>query len=309
MTKAQKHKSGPVQRPDPVDNVSGILSMLAAQALLVGSDTCIKLVSSAISPWQFMAMRGVLTVVLMAAIVVGSGAWRHFGALAQPIVLVRSIIEALIALLFITAIAKLTLAEITVLVQTAPLILTILSAWVLAEKVTGAAWLAAVIGLGGVILVTQPETRGVSPEAWMALAVAALLAVRDLLTRRINPQTPSSIVAFGTSVVVCVLGWAGTPFQPWAPTGPFVLAGVFGSAVFVSVASFFMVRAFRNVDVSVVSPFRYVVVIWAMLAGALVFGDLPNAQALAGGAVIVFSGLALFGPRSSAVVPQDRSPS
>lgn len=286
--------------PASPDNVAGIRAMLIAQLLFVSSDSFIKIATSSISAWQFMAVRGGFTIALMIVIVIASGGWRRFLTIVQPLVLFRAVLEAGIAVLFISALANLALGEITVILQATPLILTVLSFWLLAERVTLAAWTSAIVGLGGVVLVVQPDVQGISFAAVLALAAAILAAVRDLVTAQLQANTPSSVVGLATAAMVCALGWAGVPFASWVPMTADLWTAAIGSAVLVSLATLFMIRAFRNVDVSVVSPFRYVVVIFAMGAGAMVFQERPNLHALAGAAVIVLSGLALLETRTPA---------
>lgn len=287
------------------DNAAGIRAMLIAQLFFVSSDSFIKFATSSISAWQFMAIRGGFTIGLMFLLVIASGGWRQFPAIFQPLVLLRAVLEAAIAVLFITALANLPLGEITVLLQATPLILTILSCWLLAERVSLAAWTSAIVGLGGVILVVQPDVQGISYAAVLALAAAILAALRDLVTVRLQKNTPSSVVGLATAAMVCALGWAGVPFVPWAPMAAGLWTAAIGSAILVSLATLFMIHAFRNVDVSVVSPFRYFVVLIAMVAGAAFFQERPNLQALAGAAVIVLSGLALLETRAPARAAPD----
>jgi len=116
-------------------------------------------------------------------------------------------------------------------------------------------WLAVAIGFVGVALVIQPSGQGINIYAISALLCAIFVAFRDLITRRLHDNIPTAIVTFGATLSVCVAGFAGAPFQEWQPISLYGGSLLAASAILVSVANMFVVRAFRGVDVSVVSPF------------------------------------------------------
>jgi drug/metabolite transporter (DMT)-like permease len=285
---------GFMTNPPANANVQGIIALLGAQILLVGSDTFIKLASSSIPATQLMAYRGPISIAVMLAIVVTAGAWRRIPGAVSPRVLARAMLEAVIALMFITALAGLALGDITAILQATPLVLTALSIFILGQRAGMFEWATVFLGFLGVLMIVQP---GANTGAWLAglaFLTAVLIAFRDILTRTLDPSIPSSVVALATTVAVCLLGWAGAPFQTWNPMTPLLWGYVTGTAILVAAANLLMVRAFRGVDIAVVSPFRYAVVVWAMAAGYAVWGDRPNLLALGGVCLIVVCGLALM---------------
>ena len=272
-------------------NMRGIVSLLAAQALFIGSDTVIKLAGEMMPPTEIMAVRGVMAVLLMGAFVAATIDAKRWRMAARPIVVGRSTLEAFLAFLFVVALPHLPLGDITVIGQVTPLALTVLSAVVLGETVGWRRWLAIAIGFVGVLLVIQPSGEGVNVYAIIALFVAVLVAVRDIITRRLDHAIPTALVTFGATLSVCFAGFVGAPFEEWKPLTPYGFALLAASATLVSVANMFVVRAFRGVEVSVVSPFRYVAVVWAVLFGFLIWRDVPNALAIVGTLIIIASGL------------------
>lgn len=275
---------------DPAVNLRGIIAMLISQALFVTSDMLIKLAAETLPATQIMAVRGVIAVGLMIGVVLATAGVGQLRAGGQPLVILRAVIEAIIGVMFIVALAHLTLGEITTILQATPLILTAFAA-ILGEVVGWRRWSAIVIGFIGVVCVVQPSVEGISPYAGLALGVATLVAVRDLITRRINPATPVVVISFVTTLAVCLIGFIGAPFETWVEVSLRNGFLLFGSAALVSGANIFMVRAFRGVDVSVVSPFRYVAVIWAIVMGFAVWRDLPNTLGIVGTLIIIASGL------------------
>jgi drug/metabolite transporter (DMT)-like permease len=124
-----------------------------------------------------------------------------------------------------------------------------------------------------------------------ALIMALLVVARDLATRFMDPSVPTGVVTFTSTVIVCLMGFAGFETQPWAPLTANAVSLLAASAVLVTLGIVFIVIAFRDVEVSVVSPFRYSAVLWATLYGYLLWNEQPNDLALVGTALIVLAGL------------------
>lgn len=278
-------------KPTSADNFRGITALLISQSLFITSDSFVKSVSEIVPATQIMGVRGVMAVTMAALVLfytVDRSKW-HFAF--TPGVALRALLEAISAGLFILSLPHLTLAAITVIMQITPLTITLLSALVLHEHVGWRRWLAIVIGFIGVILVAQPGSEGFTYYSVSAVLVALIISVRDLLTRRLDPAIPTASITLSTTLSVCLLGFATMPLQEWQPLSLELLAMMFASAALVTLANIFIIRAFRGVDISVVSPFRYFGVVWGMLLGYLVWSDVPNLLAIAGTILIVASGL------------------
>jgi drug/metabolite transporter (DMT)-like permease len=272
-------------------NLRGIVAILCGQALFVGSDSVVKLAGETMPATQIMAIRGLIAVALMAVYVAATTDLERWRLLLRPLVVIRATLEAALAVLFLLALPHMPLADITVTQQIVPLVLTVLSAVILGEAVGWRRWAAVVIGFAGVAMVLQPTGEGFNVYAILALLCALFVAFRDLLTRKLHDAIPTSIVTLGSTISVCLAGFVGAPLQNWQPLSLYVAALLAASAILVSVANMFIVRAFRGVEVSVVVPFRYAAVVWATLLGFVIWGYIPNALAIAGTVIIVASGL------------------
>jgi drug/metabolite transporter (DMT)-like permease len=272
-------------------NMRGVVAVLIAMALFVLSDSVVKLAGEMMPATEIMAVRGVMAVVIMGGVAVATVNAARWHLIAQPRVVVRAVLEAVVAVLFLVALPHLPLADITAIQQVTPIVLTLLSAVVLKEDVGWRRWLAVGTGFAGVVLVIQPTGEGINWFALSALGCAALVAVRDLVTRRLDPAIPTALVTFTTTLSVCIAGFAGGPLETWTwPTG-YGLVLLAASAVLVSLANVFVIRAFRGTQVSVVAPFRYAGVLWAIILGFLIWGHVPNALAIVGTVILVASGL------------------
>ncbi|MEQ1753140.1 MAG: DMT family transporter [Micropepsaceae bacterium] len=277
--------------PTSTDNFRGILALLLSQALFVTSDSLIKMAGATLPATQIMALRGVIATALAASVLIMTVDRSRWRLALQPMVALRAVLEAISAALFILSLPHLTLAAITVLMQITPLTITLLSALVLGAHVGWRRWSAIITGFIGVLLVAQPGSESFSFYSITAIAVALIISVRDLITRRLDPQIPTAAVTLSTTLSVCVLGFAGMPLQAWQPLGLSAMGLLAASAILVTTANIFIIRAFRGVDVTVVSPFRYFGVLWGLLLSYMIWSDTPNLLALAGMLLIVGSGL------------------
>jgi drug/metabolite transporter (DMT)-like permease len=278
-------------RPTSADNTRGILALLLSQGLFVSSDSFVKLAGATMPATQIMALRGLMAVTLAAVVLVLTVDRSKWKLAAQPLVGVRAALEGTSAALFIISLPHLTLGDITVFMQFTPLSITLLAALVLGERVGWRRWAAIVTGLVGVILVAQPGGSSFSIYSVSAITVALLISVRDLVTRRLDPAIPTPAITLTTTMSVCALGVLGSPLQEWQPVQSHALWLLAGSAVLVTAANVSIIRAFRGTDVTVVSPFRYFGVLWALVLGYAIWRETPNLLAMAGTVLIVGSGL------------------
>lgn len=279
--------------PTPAENARGILAMLAAVTLFVVNDALIKLASAVFPVGQMMAVRGLMAAMLAFGIVLAMGEGTRLRLLAQPLVGLRALLEAVIAFLFITALAVIPLADATAILQATPLILTAILVAFGLEQVGWRRFLAILTGFVGVLLILRPGGAGFDVAFLYALAAAVLVAVRDLVTRLIRGDVPSIVIAFGTTVGVglagLVVGVAGG--ERWQGLARPETGLLVGAAVLVVSANIALVMAFRRAEISVVSPFRYASVLFALLIGVVVFADVPDLTAMLGFALVVGAGL------------------
>ena len=275
----------------PPDNRRGILAMLCAMLMFVSSDTLVKIVSADFPPTQVMAVRGVFAGAFALGLVMLSGEGAKLSGALAPRVLARSGMEAAVCFLFFTSLAKLPIATITTIGQAAPIILTLMAVALGIEQVGWRRWSAILVGFAGVLLVVRPSPAGFDLYAILALASAALVAARDLFTRFIPTTIPSTVVTLSTAVMVALAGFVLGVTEEWQPVLRAPTLYLAASGVLVTFGSLGIIIAFRGSDVAVVGPFRYSVIVLAILIGYFVFGEWPDELAVAGTALIVGSGV------------------
>lgn len=272
----------------------GVIAMLTGMGFQVVNDVIVKLVAARLPASEIMALRGVLAIAVALAVIVALGQHERLKALGNPLVALRSVLEAFACLSYMTALAQLGLAEFTSMIQATPLIITALAVMLGWQRVGWRRWAAVALGFVGVLLIAKPSAEGVNAYAALALLSAGLMAVRDLVTRKIPDAAPSMVVTLGATIAVTVVGLgSGAAGSGGAWIMPSALdAGLIAvAAVLVVACNMTIVLAFRMGDMTVVGPFRYSVILGSLALGAAVWGDVPDALALVGSALIVASGL------------------
>ena len=274
-------------------NRQGILWMVLAMTAFMGNDALVKAVGARVPAAQLIVVRGVVAILLILLVA------RHMGVLGQVRslwhrgVLARAGCEGVATFMYLAALFHLPLANVTAINLSSPLLVALLARLVLGEAVHLGRWLAIGLGFAGVLLVVQPQPGQFNLYAWLAVLATLLYSVRDLLARGLPPALPSILVTLATAATVWLLAGAvlvvqGVVPMAWRDVGLLALA-----SVFLSTGYFAVIAATRHAELSVVAPFRYVGLLWALLLGWVFWGDVPNGLAQAGMLCLVVAGLAM----------------
>ncbi|MGY4571164.1 drug/metabolite transporter (DMT)-like permease [Bradyrhizobium sp. USDA 3256] len=269
--------------------------MAAAMASFTVNDTITKAVSAELNIGEILLVRGLVAMVLVAALAWYRDALRSFSVLLIWPVGLRVLGEIGGTLTYLSAIAQIPLANASAIFQALPLVITLGAALVFGEPVGWRRWLAIAAGFIGVLVIVRPGAEGFSQAALLALASVGFCAVRDLATRRIPKHLPTVFITLLTTVTVTTAGAVVlVPLGGWrAPSGN-ALGLLTLAAVLILIGYQCIIVSLRTGDISAVAPFRYTALPWAMLTGYLAFGHQPDGPMLAGAAIIVASGLYAF---------------
>jgi drug/metabolite transporter (DMT)-like permease len=278
-------------------NLRGIRLMTAAMACFIVNDTLVKVASQWLPAGQLIFVRGVMATVLVLAVMRATATPLASVRQGGRWVGVRAGIDALATFAYLLSLFHLPLANATAINMASPLVITLVAALWLGERV--GAWRAAAVALGfvGVLMVVQPGLEGFNAYAWLCLAGTVLHALRDMVTRRIPAGVPSLAVTLSTAMAVTALASAISLVQGWVPMGATQLAVLCAAAVFLAAGYHLVIQATRIGELSAVAPFRYSGLLMAVASGWLVWGDVPNALAWAGILAIMGSGLYLLRPQ------------
>ncbi len=149
---------------------------------------------------------------------------------------------------------------------------------------------AAAVGLAGVLLVLQPQAHQQTSGTVASLICAISLAARDLVTRRLPAEIPSVLVAWCATLAVPLAGALLLIGEAWSPMSGRDLACLGAAAVCAALGNYALIGALRGAELSVVAPFRYTIILWALAASYLDWGEVPSATALLGILLVAASG-------------------
>jgi drug/metabolite transporter (DMT)-like permease len=274
------------------NNLRGAIFMAVSMAGFTMNDAITKAVSDSLTMAQIMFIRGGF-----ATLLVGVVAW-HRGALRLPagaldlMVALRVGGEVLATLCFLTALAHLPLANVSAILQALPLGVTMGAALFFSEPVGWRRWLAISVGFTGVLIIVRPGLEGFSVYSLYVLGCVFFCVVRDLATKRVSAEIPSLFVTTATAAAVTVMGGVLiVPYGGWQPVAANDALLLLMAAVLVVIGYQFIIMSMRTGDISYIAPFRYTALLWAILLGYLVFGNVPDMAMTVGAIVVIASGL------------------
>src|ERR1700757_665072 len=222
--------------------------------------------------------------------------WRHrreFIRLERPwLQLLRVVLSTLEVACFFLATVYLPLADVITYYLACPIFVTALSAIVLREHIGWGRGGAGRVGFCGGFVALRPSSQTMSWPALIALGGSLSFAVLMLITRSLR-ATPDIVLASSQFGGTFVLGALMSPFG-WVTPGLGSL-GLFAAAGCISVSALLCVnRSLKLAPASVVVPYQYSMIVWAMMFGYVVFGDVPSMATILGAAIIIGAGLYIF---------------
>ncbi|XUY27978.1 DMT family transporter [Agrobacterium sp. rho-8.1] len=277
------------------DNTRGALLMALAMACFTINDAFTKSVTPYINTGQILFVRGVITCVIVFFIARQMGALRPLKTILRPIILMRCLCEVAASILYLRALATMGFANVSAIMQSLPLAVTLGAAIFLREPVGWRRWTAILVGFVGVLIILRPGPDGFTTASLLVVGAVFVTAGRDLLTRRMYSDVPSLTVTMTTAVVNTVFGAALiVPFGGWQPMDVYIWSHLFAAAILVVIGYQAVILSMRSGDIAFVAPFRYTSMIWAFSIGYIVFGEKMTPWILLGTAIIVASGLYTF---------------
>lgn len=277
-------------------NARGAAFMMISMFGFAANDAAIKALAPDFGLFPSIFWRGLVGCALL-----GLLAWRMGGFAWRPsrrdgrLALARAASETFATFTFLSALLLLPLTTATAILQVTPLTVTLAAALFLGEPTGWRRYLASFIGLCAVLLIIRPDAGGLNMAALFAILAVFAVTARDLITRQLTAEAPTLPIALVTSLLVTSGGGiamlATTGLR--VPSVP-VMAALSASAVFLMVGYVFAIRAMRSGEIGFVSPFRYSILIWALLLGIFVFHEVPDPLTCIGAAILVATGLYTF---------------
>lgn len=266
--------------------------MTVSMAGFTVNDAIVKYVSDGMNMGQIILLRGFFATALISLLAWQQRAFANLRHALQPMVMLRVVSEAIATIGFMIALANLPIANVSAVLQALPLAVTMGAALFFGESVGWRRWLAIIAGFIGVAIIVKPGVEGFSVYSLAALACVFWCAVRDLATKRIPHNVSSFFVSTLTAAMVTVSGAILIqPMGGWtSPAMPDLLLLAVAAGLLL-VGYQFIILAMRAGDISFVAPFRYTSLLFAIVLGFAVFGDVPGLAMIAGASIIVASGL------------------
>src|SRR5450755_4478911 len=199
------------------------------------------------------------------------------------------------------ALTRLPLADATAIQFASPLITVALAAVILKEKIRVYRWTAVLVGFAGVIVMLIPHldfsqyaaagaTAAATVGSIFALVSAFCNAGTVIQTRRLAQSETTSSIVFYFSLVTALAGAVTLPFAWHTPNGSELLM-LISMGVFGGIGHIFLTESYRHATASVVAPFDYSAMLWALLLGYWVFGELPSVLVYVGAVIVAGAGL------------------
>lgn len=280
--------TGTIGRVEP-DILRGIAFAAASYAGFATADAAVKLASGSFGIFQIAATIALFALLPVLALAAGQGI-RALLPAAPGLVLLRAGLTAACSLFVWHAFAHLPLAEVYALLFTAPLIATALSALLLGEAVGWRRWTAVAVGFLAILIMVRPGFRELEPAHLLAFLGAFLGAASIVLLRRIGNGATSASILFTLFFTILLISLPGALAEFRLP-GPRDLLLQATAGLLTGLSQAGLVLATRNAPAVIVAPFQYTQMLWGILLGALLFGNLPDVYQITGFVLLVASGL------------------
>lgn len=275
-------------------NLRGITAMIVSMAFFTVNDTLVKLTTAGLPLGEVIFLRNGFATLFIVALAAAFGGLVIDRATPMKLHAGRLTGEVGATLMYLAALSMLPIADAIAIGQFTPLAITAAAAWFLGEPVGWRRWLAAAVGFAGVLLIIRPGTHAFSAAGLLALGSIVFVVMRDLMTRQISPTVPTLTLTALSSASVMLLGLALWPFEIWQTPSLAQVAAMMVAGLFLLGAYMFVIIAMRSGEVPVVAPFRYTVILWAILAGFIVWRELPDAISLIGITIVCAAGIYTF---------------
>jgi drug/metabolite transporter (DMT)-like permease len=273
-------------------NLAGIGLMLAGVTMFSINDALGKWLLGTYSVGELLLIRSVASIILLAPFVWRAG-YADFARAPRPALqIVRIALSTCEVAMFFWAVSYLPLADTVTFYLAGPIYVTALSVVLLDERVGWRRWTAVLAGFAGVLLALRPSVASFTLPALIALTGSVCFAA-SLVTTRMLRATSNTVLVAGQIIATLVFGAAATPFGWVEPSKlDFWLMSLFGVISIVALACINL--SLKLSAASVVAPYQYTLIVWAIVLGYAVFGDIPDPLTLVGGAVIIGAGLYIF---------------
>jgi drug/metabolite transporter (DMT)-like permease len=272
--------------------LAGIGLMLFGIFLFSANDALGKWILATYSVGQMLLIRSATALLILSPFIYREGIAAFKAAPRPAMQMLRLLLSTSEVVMFFWAVTYLPLADTVTFYLAGPIYVTALSAALLGEKVGWRRWSAVIVGFVGVVIALNPSSATLTWPALIALAGSVCYALLMVVTRYLR-GTSDIVMATGQITTTLAFGAATASFGWVAPSAiDFMLMMVLGITAAIALMS--VNRSLKLAPASVVVPYQYTLIVWAVIFGYFVFGDQPQTHTLLGAAIIVAAGLYIF---------------
>lgn len=274
--------------------LKGIGAMVIALFGFVVNDAFVKFLADEIPLGEIIFLRGALAACAIVVLISIRRDWPARAAYHDKFVLLRNVGEVGGTVFYLTALTQLPLANAVAILQAMPFVITAMAALFLREPVGWRRWTAILVGFFGVLLIVRPGAEGFNAYTILAVIAVGFISLRDLTTRYVPASISTLAVTFVTTITVMAMGLVMGVFESWVLPDLRQMALIGCASVFLMLGYVFVIIATRVGEISIIAPFRYTIVLWAILIDLVVWAKTPAPLTFVGIAIIVSSGVYMF---------------
>jgi drug/metabolite transporter (DMT)-like permease len=276
------------------ERLVGMASMLTGVAAFSLMDAGLKLLTAHYSAVQVAALRGLCALPVVFVWALYAGGIGQLVRVRWPLHLIRGALSVGMMISFTFGLKELSLARAYALFFIAPMLIAVLSIFMLGERVQRAQWLAIITGFAGCLIVLKPDTAGFGWAGSLAiLGTAFCYAFSSVLVRIIGRTDSTQSMIFWMTCMLAI-GTTALALPDWQP----LMAGdypvLLGVALTGAVGQWGITEAFKRAPAASVAPLEYSGLAWVLIIDLLVWSVLPTWRTMAGAAVIIGSGIYLL---------------
>lgn len=283
----------------------GVGLMFLGDFMFAVNDVMGKWLVGTYSVGMVLLVRSAVALVVMSPLLYRAGPANLFKLERPGIQFARAVLSTAELILFYVAVTALPLADVMTFYLAAPIWVAALSPFLLGERVGWRRWSAIGVGFVGVVVALAPSGSSLSPAAFIAIVGSLAFALMIVLSRKLRATSDTALVFWQTAgaliagIVIAPFSWVTPDLTDTA------LLGLLG--VVAMVAHMLINRALKLAPAAVVAPIQYTLLVWALLFGYFVFGDVPGPGMILGAVIIVAAGLFIFErqKKTSAITPAD----
>ena len=202
----------------------------------------------------------------------------------------RSLLSVLESGCFVLSFKYLSLANAHSIGSLAPVIVVALSAIILKEKVSVKTWIAIFIGFLGVLIILRPTSSIFDPKALIPLFAAFVLGLYQVITKKVSKYDSNETSLFFTSIIgLLVMSLLASNF--WRPIDYSLYLMFLGIGIFFSLGLYLQIIALSKARASIIQPFHYTLIFWAIIFGYIFYNDIPDMFTVIGAIIITCSGI------------------